>query len=305
MPALRFGEGHDCTLLACLAIASGTDYEWVMGASGAAFTTAIDIETWDPLAAAPLDEGTLRRGAAAVGLRADVVAPPFDEEMRALVFDRTAEAIDAKVPPLVRGIAGPPEYGLVVGYDEDAGSFAVRTFFDRTDKPGRVDWSAFADAEHGLLAFLDRGPAPDRAVVVRDAVVAAAQGAPASAAALEAWLAALRDEARWTDTKHAGAAAFGDHAMRALLADKRRSAARFLRANRARLSNAAGAELLGAAEAYDRVVDACEKVGTGPFDGSVAMRFLDAGHRRSWAKQLEAIAGHEHEAHEALTMAAR
>ena len=73
-----------------------------MGASGAAFTTTIDSDTWDPLAAAPLDEVTLRRGAAAVGLRPDVVAPPFDDEMRALVFDRTAEAIDAKLPPLAR-----------------------------------------------------------------------------------------------------------------------------------------------------------------------------------------------------------
>jgi GH24 family phage-related lysozyme (muramidase) len=50
-------------------------------------------------------------------------------------------------------------------------------------------------------------------------------------------------------------------------------------------------------------VDACAKIGTGPFDGSVAMRFLDAGHRKAWAKQLEAIIGHEKEAHGALATA--
>jgi hypothetical protein len=60
--------------------------------------------------------------------------------------------------------------------------------------------------------------------------------------------------------------------------------------------------MLRAAEAYDRVVEACEKVGTGPFDAAVAMRFLDAGQRRAWAKQLETIRSHEREAHEALTM---
>ncbi len=304
VPALRFGEGRDCTLPACLAIATGADYEWVMGGSGAAFATTIDAATWDPLAAAPLDEGTLARGAASVGMRPDVVAPPFDDEMRALVFDRTAEAIDAKVPPLVRGIAGPPEYGLVVGYDMDAGTFAVRTYFDKSDKPTRIDWGAFADAEHGLLAFLDRADEPDRAAVTRDAVARAAGDAAAGETTIATWLAGLRDDARWADTRHAGAAAFGDHAMRTLLADKRRAAARFLRANRARLSNAAGAEMLRAAEAYDRIVEACAKAGTGPFDASVATRFLDPGQRRGWAKQLEAIAGHEREAHEALGMAA-
>ncbi len=305
VPPLRFGEGRDCTLPACLAVATGAEYEWVMGASGAAFTTTLDPDTWDPLAAAPLDEATLARGAAAVGMRPDVLSPPFDDEMRALLFDRTAEAIDAKIPPLVRGIAGPPEYGLVVGYDEAAGTFDVRTYFDKTDKPTRIDWSAFADAEHGLLAFLDRTGEPDRARVSLDAVGVAVDASAAGEEALATWLARLRDDARWADTRHAGTAAFGDHAMRTLLADKRRAAARFLRGARGRLSSAAGAELLRAAESYDRVVEACDKVGTGPFDAGVAVRFLDPGQRRAWGRQLEAIAAHEREAHEALRMALR
>jgi hypothetical protein len=33
------------------------------------------------------------------------------------------------------------------------------------------------------------------------------------------------------------------------------------------------------------------------------LRFLDAGHRKSWAKQLEAIIGHEKDAHAALAAA--
>jgi len=92
IPLLRFGEGRDCTLPACLAIASGGDYDWVMGVSGAAFTATIDAATWDPLAAAPLDDATLSRAAQAVGMKPDVVGPPFDDEMRALVFDRVAQA---------------------------------------------------------------------------------------------------------------------------------------------------------------------------------------------------------------------
>ena len=300
IPPLRFGEGRDCTLPACLALASGAEYDWVMGASGAAFTTTIDAATWDPIAAAPLDDATLARGASAVGMKPDIVGPPFDDEMRALVLDRVAESVDAKAPPLVKGIAGPPEYGLIVGYDEEGPTFLARTFFDKTDKPGKVDWSAFADAQHGLVAFLDRGATADRERVARDAVKHAAANAPSSDAAVSTWLEGLRDDARWSDTKHAGAAAFGDHAMRVILADKRRAAARFLRSVRAIFSGSPGADLLRAAESYGFVADACAKIGIGPFDGSVAMRFLDIGHRRAWAKQLEAIVGHEREAHAAL-----
>ena len=114
IPPLHIGEGRDCTLPACVAIATGTEYEWVMGVSGAAFSTTIDAATWDPLAAAPLDDATLTRAAQAAGAKPDIVGPPFDDEMKALVLDRVAEAVEAKLAPLVKGIAGPPEYGLIV-----------------------------------------------------------------------------------------------------------------------------------------------------------------------------------------------
>ncbi|HUQ41046.1 MAG TPA: hypothetical protein VM052_00950 [Candidatus Limnocylindrales bacterium] len=303
IPPLGFGEGRDCTLPACLALATGTDYDWIMGISGAAFSATIDPATWDPLAAAPLDDGTLTRGALAAGTKPDIVGPPFDDEMRALVLDRVAEAIDSKIAPLVKGIAGPPEYGLIVGYDENGPSFLARTYFDRSEKPAKIDWSAFADAEHGQVAFLDRTAAPERAVLARDAVRNAAASAETTERALRAWLEGLRDDTRWADVKHAGAAAFGDHAMRSVLADKRRAAARFLRGARGIFSTSPGADLLRAAESYGFVADACAKIGIGPFDGSVAMRFLDVGHRRAWAKQLEAIIAHEKEAHAALATA--
>lgn len=303
IPSLRSGEGRDCTLPACLAVATGTEYDWVMGVSGAAFATTIDAASWDPLAAAPLDDDTLTRGARGCGTRPDIVGPPFDDEMKALVLDRVAEAVDAKLPPLVKGIAGPPEYGLIVGYDESGPSFLARTYFDKTDKPTKVDWSAFEDAAHGLVAFLDRTAAPDRAALARDAVRRARDGAAATRDALATWLAGLRDDARWADTKHAGAAAFADHAMRTIHVDKRRAAARFLRGARALFAGAPGADLLRAAESYGYSADAAAKLGAGAFDASVAMRFLDPGHRRAWAKQLEAIIGHEREAQEALATA--
>jgi len=273
----------------------------VMGSSGAAFTTAIDVAAWDPIAAAPLDDATLARAARGTGARADPVTSPFDDEMKALVLDRILEALEAKVPPLARGLVGPSEYGLVVGCDEEAPTFYARTYFDKTEQPTKLDWSAFD--KDGLIVFLDRAGAPDRARIARDAVEGAVATAEASDRAFETWIAALRDDTRWTDTKHAGAAAFGDHAMRTLLADKRKAAASFLRTTRALFPGSPGADLLRAAESYGYVADAAKKVGIGPFDASVAMRFLDSGHRRSWAKQLEAALGHERDAHDALRAA--
>ncbi|TME71363.1 MAG: hypothetical protein E6I48_13900 [Chloroflexi bacterium] len=272
-----------------------------MGASGAAFTAAIDVDAWDPIAAAPLDDATLQGAARGSGMRADPVAPPFDDEMKALVVDRMLEALEAKVPPLARGLVGPSEYGLVVGCDEETPTFYARTYFDKTEQPTKLDWSAFA--KDGRVVFLDPAGAPDRAAIARAAVEGAVAAAEASDRALATWIAALRDDARWTDTRHAGAAAFGDHAMRTLLADKRTAAASFLRTTRALFAGSPGADLLRAAESYGYVADAAKKVGIGPFGASVATRFLDAGHRRSWAKQLEAALGHERDAHEALRAA--
>ncbi len=303
IPPLRPGEGRECSLPSCVALAAGSSYDDVMGGSGAAFSTTIDVGGWDPIAATPLDDGTLERAARAAGVRTDRVTPPFDDDMRALIVDRLIEAIDAKVPPLVRGAVGPSEYGLLVGIDDRGPTFFARTYFDTHDEPTKIGWDAFAGPGRGDLVFLDRATAPDRATLAREATALAVDDAEASDSALAAWLAALRDEARWSDPKHGGTAAFADHAMRTILADKRRAAARFLRSVRGAVAPRSGAELLRAAEAYDGVGAAAEKVGAGPFDPQVALRFVEGGQRRAWANALDGILRHEAEAHEALRAA--
>ena len=302
VPALRFGEGRDCTLPAALAIATGGEYDWLMGCSAAAFTTTIDETSWDPLAATPRDPETRTRMAAAAGVRIDPVDPPFDDEMRALVLDRLIEGVDTRLLPLELGIGG-PEYGLIVGYDDEAPTFYLRTFFDKDDDLRRVGWDVFENAERGALTFADRTAAPDRARSVRDGIDVAIASADASDRALMSWAATLRDDTRWADSKHAGSAAFADHAMRAVLVDKRRAAARFLRAARGLFANAPGGDLLRAAESCGYAADAAAKGGLGPFDGSVAMRFIDTGHRRAFAKGLDAVRDHDREAREALASA--
>ena len=300
---LRFGEGHDTTFPYALALATGADYDWLMGSSGAAFTTTIDEAGWDPLAATPRDAETLARAARAAGVRLDPEPPPYDDEMRALILDRAKEAIDGHLPPLVFGLGGPPEYGLVVGYDEEGPTFFARTFFDKGDDPRRAGWSEFESEDRGGLIFLDKTAAPDRPSALRDGIDAALAAADTSDGALTSWAAALRDDARWSDPKHAGSAAFADHTMRLVLVDKRRAAARYLRTARGLLPNSPGADLLRAAESYGYAADAAAKGGVGEFDGSVAMRFVDAGHRRAWAKNLDTVRKNDRSAREALASA--
>ena len=300
---LRFGEGHECSFPAALSVATTTEYDWLMGCSGAAFDVTIDLVGFDPLAASPRDPETLDLAARAAGVRLDDVPPPYDDDLRELVSSRIREAIDDKLPPLIRGAVGPSEYGLIIGY-ADADRFLVRTFFDKGEKPGEIGWPDFVDADHGGPVFLDReqNGVADRAASAMAGLDAGLARAGVSEDALAGWAVALRDDARWADAKHAGMAAFADHAMRIVLADKRRAAGRFLRGLRS-LFSTPGSDLLRAAESYGYVVAALDKLGTKPFDPSVAMRFIDAGHRRGIAKALEGALGHEREAHDALRAA--
>lgn len=308
IPPFRFGEGRECSFPASLAAATKIDdlqssYDWILGCSGAAFDTRIDEATWDPLVATPRDQATLARAAAAVGVRLDVVSPPFDDEMRELVLARVKEQIDAGTPPLARGLVGPSEYGLIVGYDDSGPTFLARTYFDRGAEPTRLGWDAFVDDEHGTPVFLDPATGVDRSRAALAGLDAGIAAAGTTEDALLAWAAGLRDDARWSDARHAGQAAFADHTMRTILADKRRAAARFLRGLRAEFPTRPGSDLLRAAESYGYVVDAATKSGIGPFDASVAMRFADPGHRRGWANALEGVIGHEREAQGALRAA--
>ena len=302
IPPLRFGEGHECTLPAALAVAAQAEYDDLMGSSGAAFTTAIDEREWDPLAATPRDAQTRRRMARAAGVRFDPVDPPYDDDLRPLVLDRIREGVDARLPPLLLGVGG-PEYGLLIGYDDAGPHFYARTFFDDGDEPRRFGWEAFEGPERGALTFVDRGEAPDHAQLAREGMDAGIAAGDDSERALASWSAALRDDARWADARHAGTAAFADHAMRAVLVDKRRAAARFLRSVRGRFASAPGGDLLRAAESFGYAADAASKGGVGPFDASVAARFIDAGHRRAWAKSLDVVREHDREGRAALAAA--
>lgn len=319
VPALKWDAGKDTTLCGAMEAAlraAGDDrpdlYDWLMGCSGAAFRVRFDSARWDPEAASPHARPFVARAARVGGFRPDVVEPPFDEELRELVWDRVVESVEASLPPLARGLLEAPEFGIVVGYDEGARVLFARTYVDKKDEPSRVSFDVFGAARPPVPVFLDRAPRPPDAELARDAVHDGARVARerepeederllAGEAAVEAWIAALgRDVA----PAEAAGGAFADWWLRVSLHDARRAASRFLRRVRTYFPEKLGVELLHAAEAYGYVADEAAKGGLHPFDGTVVTRFLDPSLRRGWAHTLERALAQEREAVASLARAA-
>src|SRR5205085_11953289 len=98
--------------------------------------------------------------------------------------DRAQEPDAAHLPPLVFGLGAAPEYGLIVGYDEEGPTFFARTFFDKGDAPRRAGWSEFESEDRGGLIFLDKGVAPDRDHSAKEGIDTALASAEASDRAL-------------------------------------------------------------------------------------------------------------------------
>lgn len=312
MPRLRWGVSKDTTLCGALEAslrAGGIEreqlYEWLMGCSGAAFRFELDDARWDPSVTAAHGRETLERATRAVSMTIDQVDPPFDEEIRELIWERIVESVDGSLAPLARGMLG-PEYGVLSGYDGEHRTLFARTYFDQGEEPSRLMFDVFAQAAPPTPVFMDRGRKIDDDVLareaLRDAVRPRGEGGPLSGiAALEAWISALEAE---IPAKQVAERAFADHFMRVALHDARRAAAVFLRMARAFLPPSVSALLLRAAESYGYVADEVAKGGVAPFDASVVARFIDTGLRRGWAHALQRAIAHEREAVAALAEAA-
>ena len=317
VPPLRFGEGEDITLCGALASALQATrgervqvYDDAAAGSGIAFQLRID-DRWDPDTVSPHAPDTTTRAAASVGLRADVVEPPFDDELRELVWERIVESVEADLPPLARGLMRLPEFGVITGYNVHDKVLFARTYADHGDDPSRVLFAdAFAGERPATAVFLDRGPRLEDVALAREAARRAVEvSAPATRevdgvklfqgeAAFRAWIEALAAD---VPGREAAQRAFVDHARRVFLHGGRRAAARFLRRIRRAFPDRVGADLIRAAEAYGYVADECEKIGVRPFDASVVARFIDPGQRRGWMHALERAVEREREAVVALT----
>lgn len=276
-------------------------YEHVMGVSGSAFKT-VWHRAWCPsnntLLVLGLDP--VRRAFHALGYSFEFQAKARSTE--AEFRRRIVESIRQGRPVLCEGIIGPPEVGIVTGFDQNGDILLGRSFFHESREYYRKsDW--YKDC-HSLLLIGARTQAPSPREVLRDALTGAVDLARTpqrdwpgpqrvlGLAAYDAWAAALlRDEdfpagdrqiLTFKCTVNKGVTLCG-------LIDSRRAAGRFLR-GMAGPERRVEAELHAAADQYDAEVgiltEAAEPIPLCTDPPEARLRMADRGVRENLARSI-------------------
>jgi hypothetical protein len=237
-------------------------YHRVMGVSGSAFKL-IWHRSWCPSNNTLLVLGLapVKRAFRAMGYGYEFIprAKTAEPEFRR----RIVESIRQGRPVLAEGIVGPPELGIIAGFDDNGNVLLGRSFFhDSREYYRKVDW--YKDC-HSLLLIGEKTAAPSRLEILRQALEWAVQLVRTpemewpgpqrvlGLAAYDEWAAALRrDEDFPRDdlkaltpkcTVNKGVTLSG-------LIDARKAARAFLQ-DMVDVAPAAADELLAAAEAYE------------------------------------------------------
>jgi RNA polymerase sigma factor (sigma-70 family) len=276
VPPLGYDK-WDCTfagaVTSCMQyLGEDVTYDYVMGISGGAFRV-LWYPQWCPSIGTLLVLGqeVIERTFNALGYVWDGLWRKGEEGEEEKFRRLITESIDRGRPVVVEGIVGPPEAGLVTGYDQQGDVLLGWSFFHDTRKGyyEKADWygrDQVDNACHGLILIGAKGEPPPKGEILRRsiewAVAHARQGTLArhdgavyvcGLAAYDAWAEALtRDE----DFPEGNLSAL---TFRCLvnanvgicnLHDSRRAAAAFLR----QMAGAAGPaadDLLAAAALYE------------------------------------------------------
>ena len=258
---LQWNKGLDCTFMGALTalaryLGDDVTYDYLMGVSGMAFRVQKWEQGWCP-------------SAACVGPGYETHAKAFDAlgyqmGFRGWYGDKTdTDKIAAMREPIMKSIdQGYPilfedmDNGLIVGYSDDGNKLLCRSYFDKDDQYTQAahwPWSIF---------FLEKKDKPiERKTAVNDSLRIALEEADTEKfngyysgwAAYDNWIAALRDEAKFTDKKHTEGSAQPNRFMYAVLADGRAAAARFLRSVQNDLGDESKPHILKAAALYQQI----------------------------------------------------
>jgi len=262
---------HWCTfpgsLYACLAYVGDTpDYDYVMGVSGAAFRWLWNRDDGGNIDLSYLGDEPFRRAFWALGYGWAKV--PAEKEA---MFEAVVKSIDRGVPAISFGIIGPPEAGVVAGYDREGQVLYGWSYFQEQKEHyyEKDDWFETMDrhAGKGLIVIGAKLPArPDeREILVptlrwaidleRTAQRDALPEHVAGLAACDAWADALEVDADYPadDPQVLGTRVmiYGDQLC---MLEERHSAAGYLRQMAAAAPEAAE-QLEEAAALYDAVAD--------------------------------------------------
>ena len=118
VPRVGF-DVHMCpfpgSLYACLAyLGDPCDYDYLMGITGAAFRRFWNRDDGGNVDLSYLGQEPFRRAFEALGYGWHMIRAEKDA-----LFEAVVESIDRGVPVISFGILGPPEAGIVIGFDRD------------------------------------------------------------------------------------------------------------------------------------------------------------------------------------------
>jgi hypothetical protein len=298
------------------------DYDYIMGVSGAAFRRTWNRDDGGNVDFSYFGEEPFRAILEALGYKYRMV-PPKD---KAVMIQALKESLAQGRPVLAFGIVGPPECGIVAGYDKD-GEVLIGYSYFQDPKPGyyeQADWFTKADW-HGVTGFIVLGeqkarPA-ERAVLISsldrairfERMKRLGPKHSAGLAAYDDWAKGLEVDADYPkdDAKVMGTRIMV-HGDQCVMLEERRDAAKFLR-RMAKTAPEAAEELDAAAALYDAVSDLGPKtwpwgdryadVGPDLVDPA-ARRAIAAAVRTAREKEAEAV-GHLEKARDALRRGAK
>jgi hypothetical protein len=284
------------------------DYDYLMGITGAAFRRLWNRDDGGNVGILRYDDEPFRQAFAALGYEWHTAPSDAGKEtMIAAIVESLAQGR----PAISFGIIGPPEPGLVVGYDEDGAVLYGWSYFQdqRERYYERRDWFETMDKGGGvgLLIIGDKQPArpTDREVLIASLEWALDLERTAhrpnlpnhlgGLAAYDGWAGALEVDADYPPDEPGMMGiriiAYGDQCI---MLEERHEAARFLRRMKV-VAPQAAAHLEDAAALYDDVGDRVTPLWPWPIDpGAGAMQALaDARTRRELAGHVRATRAKE------------
>ena len=312
------------SLYACLEyIGDLQDYDYLMGVTGAAFRRFWNRDDGGNIDLSYLGDEPFRRVFEALGYEWRAV--PAE---KAAMLQAIQESINRGVPAISFGIIGPPEAGIVTGYDRDAGALYGWSYFQETGAQyyKKSDWFETMDVPDGERPDAGRGLiviGAKRATrpAERDVLIASLEWAidlertakrPSrpehicGLAAYDGWASGLEVDADYpaSDPQVLGTRVMV-HGDQVVMLEERHSAARYLRQMAQNAPSAVGEHLGAAATLYDQVADRVSDVWLwGHSMGQDAQQGLaEPQNRRAFAEHLRATKAQEAQAVEHLERA--
>jgi hypothetical protein len=305
------------SLFACLKyIGDPQDYDYLMGASGAAFRRFWNRDDGGNVDLSYLGDEPFRRVFEAIGYEYRTIPAEKDAMIRAI-----QESIARGVPPISFGIIGPPEAGIVAGYQGEGDQLFGWSYFQegRDRYYEKSDWFETLEkgAGKGLIIIGAKKPArpAERASLVASlewAVdLARTPARPCfpnhfcGLAAYDGWADGLEVDADFpADNDPVMETRSMVHGDQVVMLHERESAAHYLRLMLAAAPEAAG-QLNAAALLFEKAASFTSALW--PWNhtvpGGAKKAFVDAGTRRSLAGHVRSAKAAEAQAVEHLEQA--